>query len=164
LSGPAMCLRSRKGLGRACKKRGEGRQIGWAIVPLPFFTERQHGPGCVPEPPVRNDRDRPFIALDLCRTTRRASQAGVLALLLPFLAPDCPRRRRCGRPRTPSNCLGTPSVNGDRSARVVDARAVCRLPRGCSASFSHCCENHIQVSLSPTDFSAIRAQYSECWW
>jgi hypothetical protein len=81
--------------------------------------------------------------------TRRASQAGVLALPLPFLAP---RRRRCGRPRTPSHWLGTPSVDGDRSARVVDARAVCRLSRGCSASFSHCCENHIQVSLSPTIF------------
>ena len=32
-------------------------QIGWAIVPPPFFTERQHGPGRVPDPPVCNGRD-----------------------------------------------------------------------------------------------------------
>ncbi len=45
--------------GSGCERRHRCPKIGWAIVVLPFFTER-HGPGCVPEPPVRNDRDRPL--------------------------------------------------------------------------------------------------------
>ena len=45
---------------------------------LPFFTERQYGPGRVPDPPVRNDRDRPFIALDLFRSYSQSVTGGGL--------------------------------------------------------------------------------------
>ena len=43
----------------------------------PFFTER-HGPGRVPDPPVRNDRDRPLLSLE--RDSIRFVNGWVLSL------------------------------------------------------------------------------------
>ncbi len=40
---------------RRCERRHRCPKLDGAIVPVPFFTERQHGPARVPDPPVRND-------------------------------------------------------------------------------------------------------------
>jgi hypothetical protein len=58
-----------KSVGRGAGEGGSEGVSGVTGVPNwmrysggPFFTER-HGPGRVPDPPVRNDRDRPLLSL-----------------------------------------------------------------------------------------------------
>ncbi len=88
---------------RRCERRHRCPKLDGLSSPCLSSPKGSTVPVVSPIPPFATTGTVPFIALDLLGATRRASQAGVLALPPPFLAPDCPRRRRCGRPRAPSN-------------------------------------------------------------